>query len=62
MVLDGTSPGEYLVDAGVLQGSILGSKLFPLYINDLPDDTISNIAICADDTTLCTKCDIGSDL
>ena len=61
-MVDGTSSREYLVNAGVLQGSILGSKLLPLYINDFPDDTISNIAICADDTTLYTKCDIGSDL
>ena len=35
----------------VTQGSILGPTLF-LYINDLPDDVICNIAIYADDTTL----------
>ena len=33
-----------------------------LYINDLPDDVICNIAICPDDTTLCSKCDQTSDL
>ena len=62
MVLDGKSSQEYHVNAGVLQGSILGPTLIPLYINDLPDDVICNIAIYADDTTLYSKCDQASDL
>ena len=33
-----------------------------LYINELPDDVICNIAIYADDTTLYYKCDQASDL
>ena len=56
MVLDGKSSWEYSVNAGVPQNSILGPTIFLLYINDLPDDVISDIAICADDTTLCSKC------
>ena len=36
--------------------------LFLLYINDLPDDVICNIAIFADDSTLYSKCDQASDL
>ena len=62
MVLDGKSPQEYLVNAGVPEGSILGPTLFLLCINDLPDYVICDIAIYADDTTLYSKCGWASDL
>ena len=55
MALDGKSSQEYPVDAGVPQGSILGHKLFLLYINYFPDDVICNIAIYADDITLYSR-------
>ena len=61
MVLDEKSSQEYLVNAAVPQGSILGYTLFLLYI-DLHDDVSCNTAICADDTTLYSKCYQASDL
>ena len=44
VVLDGKSSQEYPVNAGLNEVSILGPILL-LYINDLPDDVICNIAI-----------------
>ena len=52
MVLDGKSLQEYIVNAGVSEGFIFGRALLLLYINELPDDVICNIAIYADNTTL----------
>ena len=57
MVLDGKSSQEYPVNAGVRQGFIRSPTLFLLYINDLPDDVICDIAIYADDTTLYSQYD-----
>ena len=61
VVLDGKSSQEYPVNARVPQGSILGPMLFLLYINDLADDVICDIAIYDDNTTLYSKCNQTSD-
>ena len=42
--------------------SILSPTLFVLYINDVPEDVICDIAIYVDDTTLYTRYDQASDL
>ena len=61
VVLDGKASQEYPVNAGVRQGSILGSTLFLQYIHDLPY-VICDIAIYADYATLYAICDWASDL
>ena len=61
VVLDKKSSQEYPVNDVVPQGSVFGPTLFPRCINELPDDVICDIAIYADNTTLCSKCDQASD-
>ena len=62
MVLDRKYLQGYPANAVAPKGSILGPKLFRLYINDLRDDVICNLAIYADDTILYSKYDNASDL
>ena len=52
---------KYPVNAGAGKGSILGHALFPLFINDRPDDVIGDITIYSNDITLYSKCDQASD-
>ena len=55
VVLKVTSSQEFSVNAGVSQGSILGPTFFRIYINELPDSFICNIAIYASNSTLYSK-------
>ena len=62
MILHRKSSQEFLVHDEVPQCSIFGFTLFLLYMNNLPDDAIHNVAIYVDDTTLYSKCVKLSDL
>ena len=50
---------EYQVYAGCF--SILGSTLFLLYINDLPDNDVSDVTFHGDDTTPYSNCNWATD-
>ena len=42
-----------LVQYGILQGSLLGPRLYTIYVNDLPDAiTFGNVLMYADDTSI----------
>ena len=51
-VLNGQSSSWLDVNAGVLQGSVLGPLLFLVYINDLADNLVGNAKLFADDTSI----------
>ena len=52
VVLNGQHSSWTNIQAGVPQGSILGSLFFLIYINDLSDGLTSNPKLFADDTSL----------
>ena len=52
VVLNGQYSTWSNVEAGVPQGSIFGPLLFLVYINDLPENLVSNPKLFADDTSL----------
>ena len=50
VVVNGADSSWSQVTSGIPQGSVLGPRLFLLFINDMPDDIMSSIKIFADDT------------
>ena len=52
VIIDGEYSTLASAAAGVPQGSILGQLLFLIYINDLPENLVSNPKLFADDTLL----------
>ena len=55
VVVDGEVSNWKSVLSGVPQGSVLGTLLFLIYINDLDDNIISNVLKFADDTKVFRK-------
>ena len=52
VVIDGQTSSCYPINAGIPQGFVLGLTLFLLFINDLLDNILYELAIYADDSTL----------
>ena len=52
VVVEGEESDSVPVTSGVLQGSVLGLILFSVYINDLPDDIVSQVRLYADNTAI----------
>ena len=55
VALNGQNTDWRKLNSGVPQGSVRGSLLFVIYINDLPDGIMSICKIFADDTSLFSK-------
>jgi len=55
VIVNGECSDWACILSGILQGSVLGSLLFLIFVNDLPDWIKTNIRMFADDTKIWTK-------
>ena len=55
MVIYGASSSWLKVKSGVPQGSVLGSVLFLIYVNDIDDGLVCKVSKFADDTKIASK-------
>ena len=61
VVIEGEESDSVPVTSGVPQGSVLGPILFLAYINDLPQDIVSQVRLFADDTAVYLTLEDGND-
>ena len=52
MAINGETSDTKYINAGVPQGSIRSPMFFPIYINDIVNNSSCNIELFADDTSL----------
>ena len=61
VIIDNASSNEISVRSEVLQGTVLGPLMFPIYINDIGKNITSNLRLFSDDSLLYCAIDIPQD-